>query len=486
MIKFKTHLYPHQEAAVKKLLPLKVGALYMEQGTGKTRTVCEIVADRQVKGKIDVVLWLCPCSVKRNLRDDLVYHCGAKPDWIVIRGIESLSSSDRLYVELYKLVTTHKVMIVVDESILTKNRSAIRTERIIELASHCKYRMILNGTPVSKSEADMYAQWYILDWRILGYQSYYSFAANHIEYETITLPSGYEVQTDRIRRVLNVDYLSKKISPYTYQVRKADVLDLPSKTYYTEYACMTDDQEEIYDKTKENYLFNVDDMRSETIYKLFTACQHVASGRKVSPDPQQKMTTSEIFADPEDNPRIQALEHIIENRILKGEKCIIFCKYSEEISEIEEILNRRGLDWVEFTGRIRQKERQRNLDAFRGDTQYLLANKMCGAYGLNLQFCRNMIFYSNDFDLATRAQAEDRIHRIGQTHEVAIYDVIMCGTIDTFICGCIGRKENMVEAFKRSIDEWKKKKIEEGGKNETVHRQRRIRGGKRADRLLLS
>ena len=96
MIKFKTKLYPHQEAAVKKLLPLKVGALYMEQGTGKTRTVCEIVAKRQARGKIDVVLWLCPCSVKRNLRDDLVYHCGEKPDWIVIRGIESLSSSDRL------------------------------------------------------------------------------------------------------------------------------------------------------------------------------------------------------------------------------------------------------------------------------------------------------------------------------------------------------------------------------------------------------
>ena len=485
-MKIKTRLYSYQQEAVDKLLPLKVGALYMEQGTGKTRTALEIIRHRLEAGKMDVVLWMCPCSVKRNLRMDITYHCGNYPDQIVIRGIESLSSSDRLYLQLWKLVTTHTVMLIVDESNLCKNKDAIRTARLIELAKHCKYRMILNGTPVSKNEADMYAQWYILDWRILGYQSYYSFAANHIEYETITLPSGYEVQTDRIRRVLNVDYLSKKISPYTYQVRKADVLDLPGKTYYTEYACMTDQQEEIYDKTKENYLFNVDNMRSETIYKLFTACQHVASGRKVSPDPQQKMTTSEIFADPEENPRIQALEHIIENRIPGGEKCIIFCKYSEEISEIEDILNRRGLDWVEFTGRIKQKERQRNLDAFREDTQYLLANKMCGAYGLNLQFCHNMIFYSNDFDLATRAQAEDRIHRIGQTHDVAIYDVIMCGTIDTFICGCIGRKENMVEAFKRSIDEWKKKKIEEGGKNETVHRQRRIRGGKRADRLLLS
>lgn len=33
-----TQLFPWQTRAVEKLLPLRVGALYMEQGTGKTRT----------------------------------------------------------------------------------------------------------------------------------------------------------------------------------------------------------------------------------------------------------------------------------------------------------------------------------------------------------------------------------------------------------------------------------------------------------------
>lgn len=75
----KTKLYEYQSKAVDKLSKLKVGALYMEQGTGKTRTALEIIKTKMDKGKINVVLWLCPCSVKNNLREDIKKHTGQKP-----------------------------------------------------------------------------------------------------------------------------------------------------------------------------------------------------------------------------------------------------------------------------------------------------------------------------------------------------------------------------------------------------------------------
>lgn len=65
-MKIETSLLPHQEAAVGKLGRLKVGALFMEQGTGKTRTALELISRRMDKGKVNAVLWLCPCSVKRT------------------------------------------------------------------------------------------------------------------------------------------------------------------------------------------------------------------------------------------------------------------------------------------------------------------------------------------------------------------------------------------------------------------------------------
>ncbi len=37
-ISLRTDLLPHQREAVGKLLPIRVGALFMEEGTGRIRT----------------------------------------------------------------------------------------------------------------------------------------------------------------------------------------------------------------------------------------------------------------------------------------------------------------------------------------------------------------------------------------------------------------------------------------------------------------
>lgn len=451
----KTRLYEYQSKAVNKLSKLKVGALYMEQGTGKTRTALEIIKNKIDKGKAEVILWLCPCSVKNNLKEDIEKHTGDLPteNNIIIRGIESLSSSDRLYLQLLELVKKYKVYLIVDESNLVKNKLAIRTERIISIASFCKYKMILNGTPISKNEADLFAQWYILDWRILGYKSFYSFASNHLEYKKVRLPSGKEITTDQIIRVLNVDYLTEKIAPYMYQIKKDEVLkELKPKEYHMRYFCLDDLQEEEYELTKELFLFNVVDWRSETIFKLFSALQHITSGKRVLSAPEKRMRTEKMYTW-ENNPRIQCLKRTLED--IGEDKCIIFAKYQDEINDIALLLQSENKSYIEFTGKISQKKRQENREKFKNDVQFMLANKQCGAYGLNLQFCHNIIFYSNDFDLATRLQAEDRVHRIGQEKKVNIYDICCEYTIDVFIANCLQNKSNLLDSFKKQISIWK-------------------------------
>ena len=468
----KTRLYEYQSKAVNKLSKLKVGALYMEQGTGKTRTALEIIKNKIDKGKAEVILWLCPCSVKNNLKEDIEKHTGDLPteNNIIIRGIESLSSSDRLYLQLLELVKKYKVYLIVDESNLVKNKLAIRTERIISIASFCKYKMILNGTPISKNEADLFSQWYILDWRILGYKSFYSFAANHLEYKKVRLPSGREITTDQIIRVLNVDYLTEKIAPYMYQIKKDEVLkELKPKQYHMRYFCLDDLQEEEYYETKELFLFNVVDWRSETIFKLFSALQHITSGKRVLSAPEKRMRTEKMYTW-ENNPRIQCLKRVIEE--IGNDKCIIFAKYQDEIKDIKFLLDSMNKTFVEFTGEIRPKQRQQNRIEFKNDVQFMLANKQCGAYGLNLQFCHNIIFYSNDFDLATRLQAEDRVHRIGQEKTVHIYDICCKYTIDVFIANCLQNKSNLLDSFKKQIAIWKN--IDEEKYNENIQKQKCI------------
>ena len=103
-MKMLTDLYPWQRAGVDKLIGIRVGALYMEMGTGKTRTALEIIQRRLDAGKISHVLWLCPCSVRNNLRDDIQKHADGALARIAIYGIESLSSSLTLYEKLIKYV----------------------------------------------------------------------------------------------------------------------------------------------------------------------------------------------------------------------------------------------------------------------------------------------------------------------------------------------------------------------------------------------
>lgn len=427
-------LLPHQKKAVEKLIKLKVGALFMEQGTGKTITTIEIARRRYEAGKIEKVIWLCPCSAKENIKAEIVKQCPEELVQIfVICGIESLSASIRANEYLRRLVEKKKCFLVVDESLLVKNPRAYRTENITRLSAACPYKIILNGTPISRNEADLYAQFRILDWRILGYQSYWSFAANHLEFD----------EYGRLRRVLNTNYLVQKVAPYTFQQLKKDCLKLPKKKYRTSGFWLTDEQNREYDRAADILLQGLDEREPETIYRLFSGLQAVISGKKLIFESKKHFRTEEMFDDPMKNPRIA---HLLQ--ILTDEKTIIFCRYESEISQLCSLLP----DAVRFDGQVSLKERNEALKQFKGEKKYLIANKNCAGFSLNLQFCHNIIYLSNDWELGKRLQSEDRVHRLGQDHDVMIKDIYAIGTLDERILRCLNTKTSLLDSVKEEIE----------------------------------
>lgn len=438
-MKLITELFPYQRAAVEKLAKVKVGALYMEMGTGKTRTALELIRRRLDAGKVRQVLWLCPYSVQRDLPELLGEHAEGFDEVIRIAGIESLSGSLRLWQELMDYVQAAPTYLVVDESLLVKNPFAYRTQRVIDIAQKCPYKLILNGTPISRNEADLFAQWYILDWRILGYRSYYSFSANHLEMD--------QERPGRVVRVLNTDYLARKIAPYTFECRKKDVLQLPGKTYFAHPFYMTPEQSNHYNAVAEILLEQVNEFRPETIYRLFGCLQAVCSGFKVTFSSDWEHSSIERMMPPDENPRIQALLDVLGE--FPADQAVIYCHYTQEIMDILEALGTRVLP---FYGDMSAKTRQENKTSFKaGKVQYLVANKSCAQFGLNLQFAHREVFYNNDWDWGTRAQAEDRLHRAGQAKDVQIYDIYCPDTLDATILRCLSRKARLSDLFKAEV-----------------------------------
>lgn len=433
----------------------------MQMGLGKSRTAIELAFRRW--SKIDHVVWFCPVSLKETVRQEILKHTdctniyvfndktNAKrlplASWYII-GIESMSSSTRMVLAANKLITT-ETMVILDESSYIKGHYTKRTLRITKMSERARYRLILTGTPLSQGVVDLFAQMRFLSPKILGYDSFYSFAANHLEYS--------EKFPGMIVRAHNTEYLAAKIAPYVYQVTKEECLNLPSKLYTTRYFYMTDEQAERYQQAKEEILAELleqEEFDTTVIFRLFSVLQQIASGfwhRRVKRKGFQMLEF--------EHERIDMLLSTI-REIPETEKIIIWAKFRYDIDHIEKALRKEfGENSVAlFHGGLSEKERNKQVSLFRSPARFFLATQSAGGHGLTLNEAHYVIFYNNGFKYSEREQAEDRCHRIGQTHKVTYIDIQCLCSIDERIAKALSNKGDMVQEFRAEVEKIKDKK----------------------------
>lgn len=454
-----TDLLPHQVDAVAKLLPTRVGGLFMDMGTGKSRTAIELARLRQ--SKIDRVVWFCPVSVKPTIRYQILRHTDCPPDavcvfddeitertlpldsaqWFIV-GIESMSSSARVILSAWRLVTADS-LVIVDESTFIKGHHAKRTERITRLAQDCRYRLILTGTPFTQGAVDLYAQMRFLSPKILGYSSWYSFAANHIQWS--------DRYRGKIERTLNTEWLAAKIRPYVYQVTKDEALSLPVKRQTPRLCDLTSEQWAAYEEAKRVFVEEVmlEEMEhphrlqsSVPIFRLFTTLQSIVCG----------------FAGDERYPhrRLDLLLGVLAE-IPAPERVVIWAKYRVSTQEIVEALTRHyGAAAVcEYHGSLNPKRREAELERWRASGRFLVARQSVGAYGLDLTAAHWVVFYANSFKYSERIQAEDRCHRLGQTHPVTYIDLWAECKIEDRVAAALAGKSSVLKDFRAEVDKVK-------------------------------
>lgn len=95
-----------QQSAFEKLSRLKVGALFMEMGTGKTKVALDLIQSKI--HKVDYVLWICPCSLKCEIEAERQkWHADLRLDVV---GCESIGMSDRIYLEVLEKCKVNGVL----------------------------------------------------------------------------------------------------------------------------------------------------------------------------------------------------------------------------------------------------------------------------------------------------------------------------------------------------------------------------------------
>lgn len=397
-----------QNAAFEKLSRLKVGALFMEMGTGKTKVALDLIASK--RHKVDYVLWICPYSLKDEIEAERQkWHPELSFDVV---GCESIGASDRIYLEILRKIEGKRTFVVVDESLKIKNRHAKRTNRIIKIGEDAAYKLILNGTPISKNYCDIWAQMQFLSPKILQ-MTWAQFYNTYCEYYTKGKMKG------KIRSFVNIPHLIDKIAPYVFEAK----LDIATKKKWEEWGYNTDIDaytdykeqifEEYYDNMRDDLNFNAFAMRLQKFYT-------------------------------QNSNRAKILQECIDEI---NDKVIVFVRFLQSIPQ----------DAHRITGAENAAARKQIIADFKcGKFKVLYITYGCGAFGLNLQFCRHMIFAEKTWDYAVREQAEARIYRMGQGQEVT-YHVFTCNYVglESLMSDCIARKSRMLDIVKSEIQKCK-------------------------------
>ncbi len=312
-------LHPAQLEAVEKLKRLKVGALYIDRQDGKLRTIAALIRYRMRTQRIDSVIWLCTGRKEELLAAGVRRYFSDMEPRIALMGMENLSYNLNDFLLLCRQAGEDRVMLIIDNGLLIKNPHALRTQRVLTLSRKCPYKLLISDVPFTRSSADMFAQWYALDWRILGYQSYWGFCVNHV---------------GRGRKKRNIDYLTRRIEPYCAQLLREDVQPVGLRKEYVWRFRLSAQAMAAYRQVAERFLFRALHCRSG-VYRMLQACQHAASGRKILCD--YPLQTENMYADPGDDPRLTSLLEIMGR--YEREHVLILCRYACECALVEETVS---------------------------------------------------------------------------------------------------------------------------------------------------
>ena len=451
--KYKTKPYEHQEEALLKSFNRKNYAYFMEMGCGKSKVLIDNITWLYENKHIDTAIIIAPKGVYMNwknseipshLPDDVphkmyIWKSNAnKSEKIILEeGVRSRVILRILLVNVEAFATAkvkkylqafiHRsnFLLAVDESTTIKNIKAKRTKEILKLGQSAKYKRILTGSPITQSPMDLYSQCYFLDKDLLGFDSYWSFQGRYAIIRQTRIGNHSFQQIVGFR---NLSELTDKLHRFSYRVTKEQALDLPEKIYTTREVNLTSDQIRHYNSMKDvavAFLESGDMVTAPEVMTRLLRLQQLLCGYLVTDDGE----TVEIA-----NHRIDAMLDTIEE--MDG-KVIIWSRFRHDIKKIRKALEK---DYgsgtvVTYYGDSSQEDRDKAIDRFQNDegTKFFVGNAQTAGRGLTLTAATNVIYYSNDFNLETRIQSEDRCHRIGQKNNVLYVDLVVPDSIDIHI-----------------------------------------------------
>jgi SNF2 family DNA or RNA helicase len=462
------------EAAMAVLPADNMLALFMDIGTGKTKTAIDIAVNLAYQGHIKAMMIVCPKTLYLGWQAELSLHAGlpcrrwgleiksGDKAWkqieeikkdrfpVVIVNVEAFQQDNKYVQAIVGQMGMMDALFVLDESARCKSPDAQRTKRVIKAAQEMTGRIIMTGTEIASGIQDIYSQMEVME---LGFWKRRTGIKNHFlwKHEFCVMTKGYGPDGKTFDKILKpsemnayqrseyerkLSKVNAIISPYVFRAKREDCVDLPDKIHETLLVEPTHEEAKAYK-----------DMRDQLIHILSTG-EVVASENAISLYIRLRQITGGFIADQSLGPpsKLRALLDDIEDH---DERAVIVAYFRKEIEAIEEGLRKDGYTVSMLHGDVRDREKA--IGSFLdGKSRFLVAQHDMVAEGLNLQKdCALMYVYSRSLNANTNAQYEGRIHRIGQTRHPVYRHLVAPGTVDERVQKIIDAKISIQELFSR-------------------------------------
>jgi SNF2 family DNA or RNA helicase len=127
-----------------------------------------------------------------------------------------------------------------------------------------------------------------------------------------------------------------------------------------------------------------------------------------------------------------------------GEKLLVFANFRQTLHHLQDLLRGEGVSFATYSGTESESEKDAAVEAFRQRVPVLLCSES-GGEGRNLQFANTLVNYDLPWNPMRIEQRVGRIHRIGQTREVFIFNLCTADSLEARILDVLNDKIRMFE-----------------------------------------
>ncbi|WP_075619634.1 DEAD/DEAH box helicase [Paenisporosarcina indica] len=420
-----------------------------EVGLGKTIEAGLILKEYLIRGLVKKALILAPASLINQWIDELnhKFYIPAIPYKknynldnysVVVMSMDTAKKSPHkevIYAQDYD-------MIIIDEAHKLKNHKTKNYEFVQSLKK--KFCLLLTATPIQN---DVFELFYLISLLKPGHLGNYetfqsSFSANKLTWE-------------------HDDYLKELVNQVMVRNRRKDTgIEWTHRRVQTIPIQFTKEEKEVYDLIVG--LKNVSSVFSSA-FSMITLQKEMCSSKEATYLTLNKMRQQCV--DPEEIDYVEGMiqklmalevntkaEKAYELISKANDKVIIFTEYRASQAYLQWFLGSKGITSVLFNGKFKKSKRDWMKQLFKDQAQVLIATES-GGEGINLQFCHHVINYDLPWNPMKLEQRIGRVHRLGQEHDVHIYNLAIEGTIEDHILDLLHAKIDVFEKAVGNLDD---------------------------------